>query len=257
MAGISTQHGVRLARGMAVAGLLALSLLVLPAAAEAGKDTAKYDYEVTNFDYEATGDLTASRYAPFGVRCEVGRTAAWTGHVQTGPSLGTSGDGSLKVGERGTFGTLLAQTDVQSNFGPAEHTIATQCCPPESLECAFGQTLDSTTTDCTDGPVDSKVAGAAIIKGGVGDRVKVKWVFVLRGVDGDWVPDTFTCVEQFTFPFDRCTSQAKLSSLTKKKFTLPFRCLAQTFTPPPGDYDLYSSRSDVSGSFELKRTKQS
>lgn len=256
VASVSAGWKLRLAWGFATAGLLALSLLVVPAAAEAGKGTAEYEYKVSQFDYNATGDLTAARSQ----ECVAGRSASWVGHVATGPSdlgpLGKLGEGSLEILKRGTDGKLKARTEVESNFGPAEHTLVTAC-DTDPASPHYGQQTETSTTECTDGPAESKVEGSGSIQGGVGNQVKIDWRFRQVGVAGHWVPDIFRCVEPFEFVFGACQSQAKLNSFTDKKFKLPFRCFAQDFTPPPGDYYQYGASSTASGSLELKRTKQS
>ena len=244
---------------VAAAGLLALSLLVVPAAAEAGKgDGARYEYKISQFDYNATGSMTAAR----GQECEANRTASWVGLVETTPSdlapLGKLGVGHLRIHGSGAKGEFAARTEVVSNLGSAEHTLVTECCPPGGTpSCDEGQQTATSTTPCKEGPTTSEVGGGALIRGGVGNKVNLNWDFQQFGVAGAWMPDSFRCVEPLEFAYGTCTSRAKLSAFTEKKVKLPFRCSAQNFTPPPGDYYQYGAISSASGFVVLARTKQS
>ena len=245
----------RLARASIVgAALIAVALLVLPATADAGNGASKYKYEVTQFDYQASADLTAARSE----ECVAGHTASWVGHAETGPSdltdLGSLGKGSLKIQGKGTHGKFKAQSRVESNFAPAEHTLVTAC-DTDPTSPHYGQQTDFATTQCADGPVDSKVQGSGIVQGGVGDQLLISWQFGQVGLDGRWVPDVFRCVEAFEFSSGNCESPANLSSFTKKKFRLPFNCFVQDFTPRPGLYQ-YGAFTSARGFFELKRTKK-
>jgi hypothetical protein len=255
MARDSAEGKLRPAWGLAIVGLLALSLLLVPAAAEARRgatvsDTATYGYKVVGFDYNATAELTASR-AP---ECVAGRTASWFGHVDTGqsdlaPLVIKSGGGGLRIGKRGTDGSIEARTEVESTLGPAEHTVVTSC------ETEAAGYAEYRTTTCSDA-VTSQVDVTATIEGGVGTRVSVRWDFQQVGVYGDWVPNAFSCVEPLTFTPGPCRFKAPLSTFTQKKFTLAFRCFGQNYTLPPGDYYQYGENSDVTGSFVVKRTIQ-
>lgn len=245
--------------GIAAAAIMALALLMAPTAAEAAKDgTAIYQYKVTEFDYSAAASLAAGRGEE---TCEAGRTASWVGQLQSGVAelaqLDKYGDGHLFIGSHGTTGKFTMRTEIESSFGPSEHTLVTACCPPEgSPSCVEGQQIDYATTPCADGPKTSTISGGATIESGVGNRIKISWAFRQLGAEGRWVPDIFRCVEEFDFPFGACSSRAKLDAFTKKRLTLPFKCAASVFTPPPGDYSQYGAMTSATGSIGLTRTGQ-
>jgi hypothetical protein len=244
--------------------LLAIALLIPPAAAEARKgstvsDTARYRYKVTAFDYSAYGDVVAARDPGGPGICEPAEDQGWIGHAATNPALLSGlvpGKGSLKIHERGTSGKIEAGLAVDSSFGPAEHEEVTEC-DHDPGSPHYQQQTNSTTTECSD-QAEGQVEALVTIAGGVGDRVKLDWRFSLD--NGSWVPNTFECNGPFHYPDKSCVSRASLNQFTGKNVKLSFLCRADSTAPPPGvaiDYSMYVSQAQASGFLKLKRTKQS
>jgi hypothetical protein len=231
--------GYALAVGAATAG-----------AGDAG-GTATYQYKVTDFTYDAHGQLTGGRFKGL---CVPNVNAAWQGTVTTAESDVNDlnhGTGSLKIGEKGSTGAIAAQTKTTSNLTNSFHRITTAC-DEDGNETAYKMTV-------CQAPYESQEQASVRISGGVGDSVTVVWRFAnknnLNG--GHLVPDVYKCIEPLKFPNAVFKSTVPLSKFTRKHVTLPFKVFAATTKPPSGtDYTQYESNVSAKGSITLTRTKQ-
>ena len=245
------------------AGLTLMLVLLAPGPAAASQrgstvhDRVDYEYQVTEFEYDANVALTAAESpAP---ACVPGVTSAWSGPVSSSPPAlpGLNlGDGSLHIGRNGSGGTARGTEEFQFDFGKdfdgqrAGHEVVTAC--------DMGQPAGHTQTFCTD-VATSDVVGHVGFDGGVGDKVKMRWSFEQANVAGSWVPNTFSCEETFIYRAEGNCQPKKLSlsTFTRKRFKLPFACVLSSTGPPAGSgYEVYLVGGIVSGFLKLRRTSR-
>jgi hypothetical protein len=233
--------------------LVALSAALLAPSAFAEKDdTATYEYKPTDLYYNAIGLLDGGKLGSGA--CNPNVDAIWSGEVDTYSYITEkpTGEATFKIKDNGEAGKIFVQRTSFSNFS-AMHSIVTACdngMPPSPSSYS--------NSTCSPEPVDSDVLMVGKISGSVGKSVVVKWR-VGQGVGSDdrLVPDSFSCVQPFTFPKATCRPlQTTIKKLTDKIVTLPFGCLGTTLTPPAGSgYSQYSSSAAAHGTVTLKRTK--
>jgi hypothetical protein len=237
-----------------LAALLVLLLMVPAAVADSG-GTASYQYKVTGFSYDATGQLGAGKLTGGCVG-----NAFWEGTVTTTESDLSElsfGGASLEIGKHGSSGSINAHVLTTSTLGPAYHRITTACDEEGINETAFRK------TDCNTGTASNPMRARVDIEGGVGNQVSLFWNFFIPGGGGFLVSNVFSCVEPLKFPGrspgkDYCQTRAGLSKFTATTVNLPFNCFYDTVTPPIGSrYSSYTSTASAKGLIRLKRTKQS
>jgi hypothetical protein len=250
---------IRSSLAVALAASAAL-LFASPALAEEPDGIARYGYSVTGVDFDASADLMGAR-DPANGDCVANVTAGWAGHVTSvadNPELSalTFGKGSLKIGNQGTTGKVVGEIPLLNGLEDGFHLLETVCDDPSTTEVDEGE---QEVTPCSESGVESDLTVSAKVRGGVGDRVKLTWKFEQGEGAGFLVLNDFRCVEVFEFgESPTCTTNAKLNAFTSKKVTLPFTCLYQTLSPPPGTtYTSYTAYSFADGAVHMKRTKQS
>jgi hypothetical protein len=232
-------------------GFVLLALLAAAPALAGRPGPASYEYKVTGFDYQATGQIDGGHLSG---ACAYG-DAIWEGSVTTGPaelSELAHGAGELQIEEDRSRGTIEATSRVESKF-QASHYETTSC--DES-----GSIATSTSTPCEESK-ESKLVTTLEIKGKVGTSVKLNWGFFVEG--GSLVPNGFSCVKPFEFPTGSasdCTKKSRatgLGTFTARKIKLHFKCVYTTRKPPPrSGYTSYGATTTAVGTVTLKRTKQ-
>jgi hypothetical protein len=245
-------RGLRLALVPVLVGLF----LVLPAVALGDTGGVEHwRYKVTGFDYLAEGYLEGGHFP--NATCTAFEDAFWEGNVSTAPptelSLLTFGSASLTVGHHGTKGEIEASTPVESKLYDAFHRQSTACAED-------GTESDSTTHVCESG-LDSNQETLVSIDAGVGsNRVTLSWNFFQDTGDASkLIPNSFSCVEPFTFGQDDGCKDTKvpISRFNDKRVSLPFHCLAMSTTPPPGtSYTRFGTTVGAEGTLQLKRTNK-
>jgi hypothetical protein len=251
MVKVSPRRAFWTSTGLLLTALVAL--LVATPAADAGRNgTSGYRYHVTNFSYDAKGQLTGGRFKGL---CVPNVNAAWQGTVETGSAdvadLGSLGDGSLFIDKNhDASGSIDATLKTTSTLSDAYYRMTTAC-DEDGNETAY-------TMKVCPGTLDSTEQALVRISPGSGDGVNLSWHLTNEKGKGHLVPDAFKCGVRYTFPDGRCRTKAPLSKFTGEKVTLPFKCgLFATTTPPAGtDYTQYESTAQAKGSLTLKRTKK-
>jgi hypothetical protein len=189
--------------------------------------------------------------------CNPGVDSAFVGTVSGSlgdlAPLNAYGNGSVRIGRRGTSGSFQVDTPAEFLLGEAEHTVITACDDPQHP----GQPTNSTTTDCTE-KLDEEASVAGAVEAGVGDRVRLSWNVSATGGSqiGSAIP-LFTCVEQLEFADADCKSRrVSLSVFTQKNFKLRYRCVGTSLAVPVGQrYTEYAADTRISGSLTFKRKK--
>lgn len=237
-------------RSLAVTSLLFAAAIAaaVPASARAGPGgTQRFDYKVVDFNYAAKGYVSASRESTgpcvAGVTSTInGFSDSSVGSLSAAPRLG---DGDLKIGRRNTRGQVDAVEYVDFRQHGAREL---------STACEGGQTSMVSNTVCDD-TVTSKVEAFGLIKGKVGNVVKIKWILSEESAGG-WFPN-FVCGATAGFEMTTCRSTVSdLEKLTRRKVRLKFACGTPLITVAPArtGYDRYEALSNVSGVVKLKTT---
>jgi hypothetical protein len=252
MNAIAPMRGLRFALVTVLMGLI----LAWPAAARSDTGGVEHwRYKVTGFDYQADGYLEGGHFP--NATCTAFEDAFWEGNVLTAPptelSQLTFGHAFLTIGNHATTGEIEATTPVESTLVNAFHRESTACAED-------GTETDSTTHTCSSG-LDSNQETLVAIDAGVGsNRVTLTWNFFQDTNDASkLVPNSFSCVEPFTFGSDDgCKdTRVSISRFNDKRLSLPFNCLAMSTTPPPGtSYTRFGTTVGAEGSLQLKRTKK-
>ena len=209
---------------------------------------AGFTYKVIKFDYNARGTVGASRES---VNCVAGVSEDIAGNGTASPSelatLGDLGEAELDIDSDGSRGEVNAETLFDYTYTGSHR---------ETTACEDGQPASSTTSNCSD-KITSTTHAYGLIKGGVGNQVRIIWSFS-QDVAGTWLPN-FTCVKTINFlSKEECrTPKMDLELLTRKTTKLRFICEVPLTTSPPAGtgYDNYEGFSQVSGFVKLKRTK--
>ena len=232
--------------GIAVLALVGAS----PVAFASVSSTTHYKYRIVGFDYKASGALGGGRAA------ECVGVAFWEGTITTeaesDPLSTINKPVTLTITSRGTHGggSFVNASDAKSRVS-AEHRVTTACAGEVPSETA------ATKTPCTQ-TLDSELAVALSISGGVGNRVTLHWTFGQISKEGlaGLVPN-FKCIEPFTFPErplkgGQCATKASLGAFNKRFVTLPFACDFENKTPPAGVTGFYAS-ADAKGKLVLRK----
>ena len=94
-----------------------------------------------------------------------------------------------------------------------------------------------------------------LIRGRVGDAVRVTFEFQAGPKNGSWSPN-LVCNETVEFVFKRkCKSDSiALEKMTRRTVRVPFRCAVPLATTPPAGkgYDRYEAFATLTGSVKLK-----
>lgn len=178
----SSQHARRtLALATLVVGL-AVALVFAPAAppTEATPSgTASFRYKVVKFAYSARGSVSATRES---VNCQVGVSDDIGGSATTSPagvaSLNDLGEAELDIEHDGTRGLINAEDYFEYGFNASYR---------ETTSCEGGLVASSAFTTCTS-PITSLTHAFGLIKGGVGNQVRITWTFS-QEVAGAWIPN--------------------------------------------------------------------
>lgn len=229
--------------------------ILVPAVTEAAPDdaardgTARFDYEVTAFSFTGRGSVLGGRETQGA--CVAGVTSTISGSAAVSPAdvpAPKLGEGDLTIGRKDTIGIVRAgdffDFDLKGTY-------------EESTACEDGLTAMSSRTPCNS-VVTSKVIADGLIKGGVGDTVRITWTISQDQVAGGWFPN-FVCVASASFEERECRSpKISLSNLTKRKIKLPFTCEVRLTTAPPAGkgYDRYEAFSQISGFVRLKTDRR-
>lgn len=209
---------------------------------------AGFSYKVAKFSYNARGTVGASRES---VNCVAGVSEDIGGNGTASPAelstLGSLGDAELEIDNHGSRGEINAENLFDYTYSGTHR---------ETTSCDQGTVASSTHTNCTD-KITSTTHAYGLIKGGVGNQVRITWTFS-QDVAGAWLPN-FTCVKTINFlSKEKCKSPpTDLELLTRRTVKLRFVCdIPLTTSPPAGSgYDNYEGFSQVSGFVKLARTK--
>jgi hypothetical protein len=234
--------------GLVVAAVGVWLSAAAPAVGAAGDDVggvARYSYAVEGLAYDSSASLTGGRAETV---CTPNETSFWSASQQGGSTDSATGDGKMKIGERGTTGRIDAAVDVNFTLRDAFHQKITSC------DRGFATGFE--TTNCPQQTVTELVVLTGKIRGGVGTRITLTLDIVTVG--GGWALDSFTCVEALIYPHGDprdCFVKTQLRTLTRKHPEIPFNCNADKDTTVPPGYDSYSAVSDIQGTLLLERTK--
>lgn len=238
----------RVAITIATALILLAALVLLagpgPAAAKP-KDTADFTYKVTKVDYALRATTSASRESSV---CVAGVTQDIGGSVTTSPAEVGSldlGTGSLQIGNNGTRGVFGATESFDFNFTGSQRL---------STLCEDGTTAASSLKQCNETKT-SEVALSGLIRGPVGDAVRVTFEFAAGPQRFGWSP-SLICNEAVEFVFKpKCKSASiELKKMTRRRVKVPFVCAVPLRTDPPAGkgYDRYEAFANLSGYVILK-----
>lgn len=225
-------------------------LIAAPASSPAkAKDTQRFNYKVLDFGYTAKGYVSGTRGSTG--PCVAGVSSTITGFSDSsGGSLTAApklGDGDLTIGNRDTVGVIDAAEFVDFRQHGARELIT---------ECEGGAPSMVSTSTCDD-TVTSKVEVHGLIKGPVGNLVRITWTISQEAVDGGWFPNFVCGGDTASFEMKKCRSpKTDLERITRPKVKLKFVCGTPFVTSPPAGtgYDRYEALSNVSGVIKLRTT---
>jgi hypothetical protein len=225
-------------------------LIAAPASSPAkANDTQRFNYKVLDFDYTAKGYVSGTRGSTG--PCVAGTSSTINGFSDSFPGELTAkpklGDGDLTIGNRDTVGVIDAAEYVDFRQHGARELIT---------ECSEGAPSMVSDTNCDD-TMTSKVEVNGLIKGSVGNLVRITWTISQEAVDGGWFPNFVCGGDTASFEMKKCRSpQLDLETITRPKFKLKFICGTPFVTAPPAGtgYDHYEALSNVSGVIKLKTT---
>jgi len=211
------------------------------------KQDQRFDYKVIDFNYTAKGYVLGGRETTG--PCVAGVTSNLTGFSDSSPGSLTAapklGNGDLTIHKQGTNGVIEAAEFFDfRQHGERELSTA----------CEAGSTSMVSRTSCDD-TVTSKVEAYGLIKGGVGNLIRITWTISQEDVGG-WFPN-FVCGDTASFQMAKCrTIGLDLEQVTRPKVKLKFTCGTPFTTAPPAGtgYDRYEALSNISGVVKLKTT---
>lgn len=241
-----TGRKVAIAVATSLISLAALLLLAGPdPAAAKPKDTADFIYKVIKVDYTLRATTSASRESNV---CVAGVTQDIGGNVTTTPAdLGglNLGAGELHVENNGTRGFFNATESFDFNFTGSQ--LLTTLCEGGTTAASFLKQCNETKT--------SDVSLTGLIRGPVGDAVRVGFEFQAGPQIGGWSPNLI-CNEAVEFVFKRkCKSASiELKKMTRRRVKVPFVCAVPLRTDPPAGkgYDRYEALANLTGYVILK-----